>query len=249
MTTPRTTELIPSEAMENIVHFDVQLDAASIEKYVATKFRGHYQKAMREALDTRAKRAEEVEKLNDEAEKLVKDDAEKRLKSKIDALKKGYQPFGAMLKVKIETSLTSQEEGESRRKDTVYGTYCATVGYTVTQGKADDDEESKRYRSIHSQHTSELHVDLKYPARATVLLKNRDEANKAANRAQAVAEELKREEATAIATARDKVGGMLVENRMRAVEGGEKLVEALDNLTADLIGDVDERLKLRLELK
>ncbi len=244
---PATTELIPSAAMENIAHFDVQLDAASIEKYVATKFRGHYQKAMREALDTRAKRAEEVEGLNDEAEKLVKDDAEKRLKSKIDALKKGYQPFGATLKVEIDTSLTSQLEGEGRRKDTVYGTYCATVNYTVIQGKDSDDDDDHGYRGRHTPNA--LCVDLKYPVRVVSLLKKRDEANKAANQAQAVAEELKREETTAIATARDKVGGMLVENRMRAVKGGEKLVDALDSLTNELIGDVDERLQLRLEMK
>lgn len=230
--------VVASTAIRDIADIEVKLDSSDVEKYVATKFRKQYAGAIQAAVIERGKQEAKAEELLVKGNEIVRADAEARLKTKIANLKKGYAGWGATLKPRVRVELTKTPDPKT--KEGVYKTYLAVVSYVVLQNLGENDDGSP---NLVKGSDSCLTVNLKYPLRAVTLLKQKDEAAAAAQKAAKAAETLKREESTALTTARDRVGSILVEQRLSAVEGGEAMVEMLDNLTEELVEDVDSRLK------
>lgn len=242
--TAASTELIPKVTVEKISGLRMDFDANHVERYVASKFRRRYQGARENALNAHRDKQKEANEAANEATDIVKADAEKRLVSKIASLVTGFGKWGSTLKTTVTTELTSQKEGEGKRAKTVYGTYVATASVQIEQSRGDK-EEDRRYGGGKESFT--LTLDLKYPSRATTLLKKRDEAEAAASHAYNVAMTLKQEEASKMQDARDTVSESMLENFMQSQEGGDLLTEQLDGLVDSLVGDVDAAVQLKLE--
>jgi hypothetical protein len=229
--TPKT-ELIDRQTMEEIAEVNVSLDANSIVGYVGTRFRKHYRQAIDEARSRELaarKAAAESEAI---ARELVEQDARKRTEQSRQQVHTALAAWGCDLEETVEIELTGPGPSDQAA---VYQTYVCTVEFTHRR------TEGRRSASPTDDVEFTLGAQFRYPARAAKLLTERDAQLQIAHEAEEAWTNLKREEGEALRECRDEVESYLVEQRLRNLGDGDRMIAQLDELADQVAVTVGER--------